>query len=551
MSSVLGKSFQLARYNEYAGSPGFVEQDIANIQAVTIDDIMAAYEKYIKGKPYLATSFVPKGQTNLIAEGSVDAGIVEEDINNATEVDQSAITEEEEIVKTETSFDRNIEPEKGPDPDLTIPQVWTAETENGIQVYGIEHNELPLIQYSLVMDGGHLLSAPEKAGVADFVASMLTEGTAVKTPEELEEAIDLLGARISVRSGTENMTISVNCLTRNYEKTMELVEEILLQPRWDEEQFELVKSRMVNSIKRNQASPNYLANNTFSQLVYGKNHILAIPEEGTVESLESMTMDDLKAYYESCFSPSVAKMHVVGKIGKERVLKGLENLVANWKPKEVTFPEIPAPDLPGESKIYFVDVPGAKQSVINIGHFAIPQSSENYFPATVMNYKLGGSFNGNVNLILREEKGFTYGARSGFSGGKNYGTFVASSSVRSSTTEESVQIFKDEIEKYREGISEEDLIFTKDALIKSNARRFETLGALHGMLTSISSYNLPFNYVKSEEETIKSMTLDSHKQLAQKFIKPNNMYFVVVGDAKTQLNSLKNIGLGDPVLVEN
>jgi zinc protease len=244
-------------------------------------------------------------------------------------------------------------------------------------------------------------------------------------------------------------------------------------------------------------------------------------------------------------------MHVVGKIEKERVLKGLENLVANWEPKEVELPEIPVPELPEESKIYFVDVPGAKQSVINIGHFAIPRSSENYFPATVMNYKLGGSFNGNVNLILREEKGFTYGARSGFSGGKKYGTFVASSSVRSSATEESVQIFKDEIEKYREGIPEEDLSFTKDALIKSNARRFETLGALHGMLTSISSYNLPFNYVKNEEETVKSMTLESHKELAQKYIKPNNMYFVVVGDAETQINSLNNIGLGEPVLVEN
>ena len=168
-----------------------------------------------------------------------------------------------------------------------------------------------------------------------------------------------------------------------------------------------------------------------------------------------------------------------------------------------------------------------------------------------MNYKLGGSFNGVVNMILREEKGFTYGARSGFSGGKAYGTFSASSSVRSSATEESVQIFKDEIEKYRNGIADEDLQFTKDALIKSNARRFETIGALHGMLTSISAYDLPFDYVKGEEATINSMTLDSHKEIAQKLIHPNNMYYVVVGDAETQLKALNNIGLGEPVLIEN
>ena len=551
MSSILGKSFQLARYNEYAGSADFAEQDIANIQAVTIEEILDVYNKYIKDKPYLSTSFVPKGQLNLVAENSIDAGIVEESITDATQVDQEAVVEDEVIEKTPSNFDRSTEPGKGADPDLAIPEVWTDNVSNGIKIYGIEHNELPLIQYSITLDGGHILAPKEKAGIASFLASMLTEGTANKTPEELEEAIDMLGASIYVRAGTESMNIGVNCLTRNYEKTLELVEEILLQPRWDEEQFELIKSRMINSIKRNQASPTYLANNTFDKLVYGADHILAIPSEGTEESLESMTMDDLKAFYEKSFSPSVAKMHIVGKIGKKRVVSGLESLVANWEAFDVDIPEIAAPKAPEKSAIYFVDVPGAKQSVINIGNYAVPRSSDDYHPATVMNYKLGGSFNGIVNMILREEKGFTYGARSGFSGGKTYGTFSASSSVRSSATEESVQIFKDEIEKYRNGIADEDLEFTKSALVKSNARRFETLGALHGMLTSISGYDLPFDYIKGEEATIKSMTKESHKELAEKLLQPDKMYYVVVGDAATQMAALENIGLGKPILVEN
>jgi zinc protease len=244
-------------------------------------------------------------------------------------------------------------------------------------------------------------------------------------------------------------------------------------------------------------------------------------------------------------------MHFVGKIGQERVLAGLESLATNWAVKDVKIPEIVVPSAPEKSAIYFVDVPGAKQSVINIGHSSIPRKSKEYYPATVMNYKLGGSFNGVVNMILREEKGFTYGARSGFYGGKTYGTFTASSSVRSSATEESVQIFKNEIEKYRNGISVDDLEFTKNALIKSNARRFETIGALHGMLTSISAYNLPFDYVKEEEATIKSMSLESHKSLAQKLIQPEHMYYVIVGDAETQLKTLEDIGLGKPILVQN
>ena len=549
ISSVLGKSFQLARYNEYAGSPGFIEKDIANIQAVTIPDIMNAYEKYIKDKPFLSTSFVPKGQTGLIVVNAVNAGIVEENITNATQVDQSAVAQNEEIVKTKTSFDRSVEPAKGPDPEITVPSVWTDQTSNGIKIYGIEQDELPLIQYSIVMDGGHLLASKDKAGIASFLASMLMEGTATKTPEELEEAIDMLGARIFVNAGTEDMTMYVNCLTRNYENTLALVEEILLQPRWDAEQFDLVKSRMINSIKRNQASPDYLADVTFNRLVYGDDNILAIPEDGTLESVESITMEDLKDFYAKSFSPSVAKMHVVGKIDKDRVIKGLESLSANWKPFEVSIPEIQAPKLPEKSTIYFVNVPDAKQSVILVGNYAIPRSSEDYYPATVMNYKLGGSFNGILNLILREEKGFTYGARSGFQGGKEYGVFQASSSVRSSATEESVQIFKDEMEKYRQGISDEDLQFTKNALIKSNARNFETLGALHSMLTEISSYDLPFDYVKKEETIVKSMTPGSHHELAQKFLKTDNMYYVVVGDAATQLKPLEKIGLGKPVLL--
>ena len=548
ISSVLGKSFQLARYNEYAGSPGFIEQDIANIKAVTIDDIMNAYEKYIKDKPFVSTSFVPKGQLDLVAENSVDAGVVEENVKNATQVDQTAIQDDEEIVKTPTQFDRTVEPAKGPEPALNIPAVWTDEASNGMQIYGIEQDELPLIQYSIVLDGGHLIAPKDKAGVASFLASMLMEGTANKTPEELEEAIDLLGARIYVYSGTEQMGVYVNCLTRNYEKTMALVKEILLEPRWDKEQFDLVKSRMINSIKRNQANPNYLASVAFDQLVYGKDNIMAIPSSGTLETLESITMDDLKDFYQKSFSPSVATMHIVGKIDKNRVLEGLQSLNTSWEPFEVEIPEITPPAPAPKSTIYFVDVPGAKQSVINIGHYAVPHSSPDYYPATVMNYKLGGSFNGIVNMILREEKGFTYGARTYFGGGKNYGTFEASSSVRTTATEESVQIFKDEIEKYINGISDEDLEFTKNALVKSNARRFETLGALHNMLTSISHYNLPFDYVKQEEAFVKELTPEQHQQLAQKLIHPDQMIFVVVGDAETQLEPLKNIGLGMPVL---
>ena len=551
ISSVLGKSFQLASYNEYAGDPSFLTKDLANIQAVTIDDVLRVYNKYIKDKPFVATSFVPKGNLDLVADGSVSAGIAEENILEATEVDQSQFTADEPIEKTETSFDRSVAPPFGPDPKITIPDIWTGELTNGIKVLGIKHSELPLVQYTIAIDGGHLLDPEGKAGTASLLAQMLMEGTANKTPEELEEEIDLLGARINVYSSTEGMTVSVNTLKRNFEKTVALVQEILLQPRWDEEQFALARLSGINGIKRNMASPNYLASRAFSNLLYGEGHILAIPNGGTIESVEAITMDDLKEYYNNYTSPTVSRVNVVGDIDKERIIAAFEELVTTWTPREVIIPEVEIPANPETSKIYFVDVPGAKQSIIQIGNLSIPRSHPDYFAAQVANDKLGGSFNGYLNLILREEKGFTYGARSGISGNRTTGTFSASSSVRTTATLESVQIFKEEMEKYRQAISQEDLDFTKNARLKSNALDFETLGSLLGMLNQISTYNLPLNYVEMEEEYVRSLTTEKHLEIVNKYIDPGKMYFVVAGDAETQLKGLKAVGLGDPILIKD
>ncbi|MGM0665719.1 MAG: M16 family metallopeptidase [Bacteroidota bacterium] len=550
MSSVLGKSFQLARYNEYAGDPGFLTKDLENIQAVTVDDVMRVYEKYIKGKPYVATSFVPRGQLDLIAEGSVDAGIVEENVLEATEVDQSQIAEDEIIQKTETSFDRSVIPAIGPDPEINIPVIWTGELENGIRMWGIKHDELPLVSYNLEIEGSHLLEDLDKAGTASLMAQLMNEGTANKTPEELEEAIDLLGASIRIRATGEAIVISVNTLSRNFEKTVDLVEEMLMEPRWDSTEFALAKESVIQSFPRNRANPGYMASLTLDKLMYGENHLFSIPLSGTEETVPGISLDDLKDFYNTSLSPSLTRFHIVGDIEQERVKAALSSLEQRWEKKDISFPEIEIPANPEESKIYFVDFPGAKQSVIQIGNIAIPRSHPDYYPAYVVNYKLGGSFNGIVNLILREEKGYTYGARTGFSGGSQTGSFSASSSVRTTATGESVQIFRDEMEKYREGISQEDIDFTKEALLKSNARAFETQGALIGMLSNISRYELPHDYIKEQEEFVRGLTIDKHMELVNKYIDPAGMYYVIAGDAATQVPELKKLGMGDPVMVE-
>jgi zinc protease len=547
-ASVQGKAFQFAEYTMNTGDPEYYKKDLAAIQAVTMADVKAVYNKYIKGKNFVETSFVPKGKANLMVAGSAKSGIIEEDVTKAAEVKTDAVAEEP-IVKTPTKLDRSLMPKIGPDPEVTIPTPWKTSLSDGMKVWGIAQNELPLVQYSIVIDGGHMLDKVEKAGVANLVASMMNEGTKNKTPEQLEDAIGLLGASIRVTSSNEDISIDVSSMTKNFEKTLALVQEILLEPRWDAESFALAKSRIINNLKRNAASPDYLASSTLNKLIFGDN-ILATDATGTEASVGAITIDDLKDYYNKYLSPSISKFLVVGDVDQARVKAALTDLNLKWKPINVAIPEIKVPGAPATSQIYFVDVPGAKQSVIAIGTPSLPRTDPDFFPATLANYKLGGSFNGVFNLILREEKGFTYGARSNIVGSKNYGTFIATSRVRTNSTLESVTIFKTEMEKYRKSIPQEYIDFTKSSLMKSNALRFETLGNLLSMLNTMTAFNLPDDFIKREEKFIKELTVEKQLTLVNKYIDPARMYYVVVGDAKTQLDDLEKVGLGKPIVVK-
>jgi zinc protease len=474
--------------------------------------------------------------------------VKEESIKDATQVE---IKEqgEESITKTPTSIDRSIMPSDGPDPALSLPAVWSSKLPDGLQVFGIEQGELPLVQFSIEIKGGHFLDPVQKPGVANLVCELMMEGTKNKTPLELEEQIEKLGASVNMNASNNAITLTANSLVRNYDQVLSLAKEILLEPRWDEAEFAMAKTRFLNQVKRQKANPATLARNEFNELIYGKGHILATDRMGTEESLAAITLEDLKAFYEKAFSPSVASFLVAGSITKDKVIASLQPLASAWKAREVVFPSYPLPAPLQQSRIFFVDVPGAKQSVINIGCLGLARQDKDFFPATVMNYKLGGSFNGNVNLVLREEKGFTYGARTNFSGGMIQGTFMANASVRSSATEESVQIFKDLMTRYGPEFKTEDLEFTRKSLVKGYARQYETLGAKIGMLSDISMYKLPVDYPKSEQAILQNMTVDQLKALAKKYIDPFKMYYVIAGDAKTQVELLEKIGFGKPEVV--
>jgi zinc protease len=550
LASVEGKGFQLAQYNIFTGDPGFLQKDFNKLLAVTTNDVVRVYNKYIRDKAYVATSFVPKGHPELALQPSHEANIVEEQIVVGADdkVDPNA---RPEYQRSPSSFDRTKEPPYGSAPTINIPAIWNQQLSNGMQVYGIESKEVPLVQFDIAIDGGHLLEDINKVGVANMMAELMTKGTQRKTPEELEEAIQQLGATINVDAGMEEIRLRVNTLARNYQATMALVQEILLEPRWDAKEFDLVRESTISQITQENANPNNIAANAYNFLIYGKDNIRSRNILGTIESVNAIKLEDLKDFYNRSISPSVARMHVVGALGKDAMLTSLGSLADHWKSKPITVPSWEAPQAPAKPVVYFYDVPDAKQSVIRFGYPALAATDQEYYPAILMNYILGGGgFASRLTQQLREEKGYTYGIFSGFSGSRSKGPFTIGSSVRSNVTLESAQLVKSILQDYPATFTDADLQTTKSSLVKSNARAFETADAKLGMLNNISKYGWKYDYIKDREKIVNTMTLEQVKALSSKYLDTQHMVWLVVGDAKTQLPRLKDLGFGEPQLIK-
>ncbi len=441
ISSVLTKGFQLARYEEYAGGAGYLPKHLEKLKAVQSKDVWRVYEKYVKGKPFVLTCFVPKGKPELAANGCEKFVIPAESIDEQKKQQAQAAGASVKIEAIPSKFDRSVEPAAGASPLLKIPPVWQVSTASGMRVLGISQRELPLVSFTLVIKGGHLLDPTAKAGTANLAANLMMQGTARKTPVELEEAIDELGASISLDAEDDSITLGANCLANKLEAVMALVEEILFEPRWDAKEFDRVKRQTLERIRRNQASPAAIATNVFRKIVYGPDHALGATSLGSLESVGSITLDDLRAYYSQAFAPKLAHVAIAGDVDQQRATAAFERLSAKWPARSLQLPTPAKPPAPAQSKVYFVDVPNARQSEIRIGYVALASVDPDYYPATVANYKLGGSFNAVVNLILREEKGYTYGARTGFSGGLLPGAFTASAAVQANATLESAADF--------------------------------------------------------------------------------------------------------------
>jgi zinc protease len=382
------------------------------------------------------------------------------------------------------------------------------------------------------------------------MAEVMNRGTQSKSPEELEDAIKQLGSSIHIASATEKVIVTAVSLAKNYEATMDLVEEMLLEPRWDEAELELVKKSTESRLLQQAGNPNAIAGIVFNELLYGKEDIRSRNQLGTVETVDAATMEDLKKHYERSVNPSMARLNVVGAIDQGSVESSLGSLNERWKRRESQAIKVADSKPFQKEAVYFYDVPDAKQSIILLGYMALAEADTDYYPATVMNYILGGGgFASRLTQELRVDKGYTYGVLSGFLGSAYEGPFRIATSVQSRITLEAAQSIVDIVENYGASYTEADLATTKGYLIKSNARGFESSWAKLDLLNVCSAYGWSSDYVKEREEVVANMTIERIQELSDKYLDLGRMVWVVVGDAKTQKDRLTELGFGEVVLL--
>lgn len=540
LSSVQGKGSSLASYQTFEDNPNYIAKDLERYRNVTVEDVKRVYNEYIKGKNCVVLSYVPEGASNLIAANDNFEPTIgrtpESVLNNYDSLKYNK--------PVDTLLDRSIKPTPGPAPFVQVPEYWTAKMDNGIKAIGTKNDELPLVAIQITVPAGHRNESLENAGISSLLAQMMGESTENYTAEQIGEELEKLGSSINIYSGSEDITVSISSLTKNLDRTLEIAQEMMFKPAFKEDEFARAKKQTLEGIANTVNQPSQLANNAFAELLYGEKSIKAVPQSGVAETVGNLSVADVKAYYQKYFSPAVAKMVVVSDLEENKVLEKLAFL-NNWKGDAYEWSKLPEVASATPATIYFMDKEGAAQSEIRIGYKSdmVYNPTGEYYNAQIMNYQLGGNFNSRININLREDKGYTYGARSGFRSSTEPGIFVASAGVKKEATAASVKEFMYEMKNYAEnGITPEELAFTKSSMTLKEARDYETPGQKAGFLSRILEYNLDADYVKKQSEILKNISTDDIKTQAQKHINTNNMIITVVGDKATVYEDLKALG---------
>ncbi|MCB9252578.1 MAG: insulinase family protein, partial [Flavobacteriales bacterium] len=544
MDGVQSKALELSHWHMMLDKKYNLNDQIAAIESVTPEDVMNVYRKYIKDKNCIIINVVPEQkQAEEGDEENKPGKSVNPHANEKKVVDPqyTGLVYEAPV----DDFDRSVKPKPQKVSEVKLPEYYQTTFDNGLKVIGTETNESPKVIVYFTIQGGQLLEGNKyPTGTASITAEMMTEGTETLTSEEFQNKLDNLGSTIRFSSGDISTTCYVSTLRKNLDETLRLVEDALFHPRFDAKDFKRIKKQTLEGIQSNKRNPSVMADIAYNQILF-KGTLIEDAASGNFKSVSKIKLDDVKDYYKNYYSPKVTSLVISGDISKNEALQSVE-FMKKWEAKDVVIPEIGKLPEMKKVQIYLIDKPYAPQSVITFAQHHIPFDYDgDYFKTSIMYFPLGGNFNSRLTMNIREEHGFAYSPQSAFWGNKYYGGYFWQADVRTNATDSAVREVMKEITKYKaEGITDDELAFTKSSLLLRDALKYESPNQKATFLDRIVTYNLPKDYVKQEVEIINQIKKEEVNAIAQRVLKPESISIIIVGNAYKVRKSLNDLGYG-------
>jgi len=438
-------------------------------------------------------------------------------------------------------LDRSKPPRPSTGGKINFPKYFEKRLPNGFKLFVVENHSLPIVTMGFVARGGstHDGGLP---GLASMTAELLTKGTRRRTATQIAEEIDFVGGSISTSATWDSCQVFVSVLKDNQSTGFDLLQDLVMDPVFPDEEIDRVKTQRLASIMQLKADSDYLADVRFSRSVFG-DHPFGRPAGGTEDSVRTITRKDISDYHRSLFTPDNSFMVFAGDIGLAEAMRLISKSFRKWKGK-TTAPTVLAPTpVEGGPRVFIVDKADAVQSAVRIGHFGVARRSPDFLKIFVMNTLLGGYFSSRINMNLREAHGYTYGGRSSFEARMLAGLFEVSADVRNEVTGETIDEVFVELKRIRETLpSRDELAMVKNYLTGLFPIQLETPQQVAGRVITVELYQLPKNYYRNYRNNIRRVTARDIRSVARKYIDPEKVIITLCGNAKEISSKLKKFG---------
>ncbi len=543
LQTVLGKANQLNSYATFINKPDYFQADLDRYRNVTPADVQRVAKQYLTDKKLVMT-IVPRSKSAKSV--TADPSNKPTSKPGSDKIEKSGAMKADKMTQDDPLYKQ---PAPKADPKFTLPNIEKTELSNGLEVWLVKQSELPIVSMNMVFKTGSTNDPQNLSGLSDFTAGLLDEGTKKRSAEEIANEVQSIGAQLFAGGNDDASTVRMATLTKNFDKALDIYADVILNAEFPEKEVDTYRKRVIVGLLQRRDNPNAIANLVYNKILYGVEHPYGVTL--SEKSAKAINREELIKFRDNFYRPNNAVLIVVGDADLKTLKPKLESSFKDWKVGGVS--QVSLPDAPTQEKalIYVVDKPGAAQSVINIGQIGVSRESPDYFPLQIMNSLLGGQFTSRINMNLREDKGYTYGARSGFAFRRGAGPFTASAPVQTAVTAESVIEFLKEINGVRGEIpvTQAELDYNKQSLIRRFPSGFETVDQIASQLGNVVTYDLPDTYFNDYITRINSVTLDDINRVANKYLTPDKMAILIVGDRKEIESKLKEIkGLGDSIV---